>query len=176
MKNSIQLFMLLAFGLFITLSACKKENNDKNEYEDFKIEEADLEFAGDGDFQKVVTNPLIKRDDCKYIVAGTIEFRKGDAVIAIIDFGDGICDNLATKTADGETTEFMLDKKEDKYKKVVVEPIVKIEGCEYIVSGIVRYYEGDQWVATVDFGDGTCDEWAMKTWDGGSKTFSMKKD
>lgn len=176
MKKTRRLFVLISFSLLVVLSACKKEDNNKDDYEDFKIEEADLEFVGDGDFDKVITNPLIKRDDCKYIVAGTIEFRKGDAILAIIDFGDGTCDNIATKTVDGETLEFALDKKTDKYKKVVVEPIVKIEGCEYIVSGIVKYYEGDQWVATVDFGNGTCDEWATKTWDGGSKTFSMKKD
>lgn len=178
MKKSGKLFLLIAFGLFVMMSACKKENKSENEYEDFKIEEADLEFIGEGDFEKIITKPLVKMDDCKYIVAGTIEFRKEDAIIATIDFGDGSCDKLATKTVDGETTEFQLDKSgdKDKYKKVVIEPVVKIEGCEYIVSGIVKYYEGDQWVATLDFGDGSCDEWATKTWDGGSKTFSMKKD
>lgn len=176
MKKTRRLFVLFSFSLLVVLSACKKEDNNKDDYEDFKIEEADLEFVGSGDFEKVITNPLVKLEDCKYIVAGTIEFHKGDAILAVIDFGDGTCDNLATKTVDGETTEFVLEKKTDKYKKVVVEPIVKIEGCEYIVSGIVKYYEGDQWVATMDFGDGSCDEWATKTWDGGSKTFSMKKD
>ena len=59
---------------------------------------------------------------------------------------------------------------------MIVEPIVKLENCEYIVAGIIDFYEGDQWVATLDFGDGTCDEWATKTWDGGSKVFSMKKE
>jgi hypothetical protein len=45
-----------------------------------------------------------------------------------------------------------------------------------MVAGVIDFYESDQWVATLDFGDGTCDEWATKTWDGGSKQFSMKKD
>lgn len=178
MKNTLRIFVLLTLSLTISISACKKNEKSDENYDDYKIEEADLEFMGDGDFEKVITKPLVKIDDCKYIVAGTIEFRKNGAVLATIDFGDGICDNLATKTVDGETTEFVLDKSggNDKYKKLIVEPLVKIEGCEYIVSGIVKFYEGDQWVATIDFGDGSCDEWATKTWDGGSKTFSLKKD
>lgn len=178
MKNTGNIIAIFTLSLMVIFTSCaKKDNYDKSD-EAFKLEEADLEFVGDGDFEKVITNPLIKLDDCKYIVAGTIEFRKDGVVIAIIDFGDGTCDNIATKTVDGETTEFILEKKgkENKYKKVVVEPLVKIEGCEFIVSGIVKFYEGDKWVATIDFGNGTCDEWATKTWDGGSKTFSLRKD
>jgi hypothetical protein len=30
-------------------------------------------------------------------------------------------------------------------------------------------------MATIDFGDGECDEWAIKTWEGGSKVFSIEK-
>ena len=42
--------------------------------------------------------------------------------------------------------------------------------------------DGDgNWVASIDFGDGTCDEWATKTWDvnlfpdypSGSENFSV---
>ncbi|RLD42777.1 MAG: hypothetical protein DRI89_06400 [Bacteroidetes bacterium] len=178
MKKTGNILAIFALSLMVIFTSCtKKDNYDKSD-EAFKLEEADLVFIGDGDFEKVITNPLVKLDDCKYIVAGTIEFRKSDAIIAVIDFGDGSCDNIATKTVDGETTEFILEKegKENKYKKVVVEPLVKIDGCEFIVSGIVKFYEGDKWVATIDFGDGTCDEWATKTWDGGSKTFSLIKD
>ena len=78
---------------------------------------------------------------------------------------------------DDEITEFSLKKLRKKWKfdKIIVEPIVKLEDCVYIVSGIVEFYKGDAWVATIDFGDGTCDEWATKYWDGGSKVFSMKK-
>ena len=50
------------------------------------------------------------------------------------------------------------------------------------VSGLFEYYDGDgNWVASIDFGDGTCDEWATKTWDvnlfpdypSGSENFSV---
>lgn len=181
MKNSINILLIFTLSLMVVISSCsKKENYDKSD-EAFKIEEADLEIIGDGDFEKVITSPLVKLDDCKYIVAGTIQFLKGDAIVATIDFGDGVCDNIATKTVGDETTEFLLDKKgkdDDKYEytKVIIEPLVKTDDCKYIVSGIVDFYKGDAWIATIDFGDGTCDEWATKTWDSGSKTINLKKD
>ena len=112
----------------------------------------------------------------RFIVEGTIEFLKNGEIVAIVDFGDGLCDNIATKTIDGKVIEFSLEKKDSKYKKVVVEPLIKIEGCDYIVSGIVKFYEGNKWVATIDFGDGECDQWATKIWDGGSKVISLAKE
>jgi len=59
------------------------------------------------------------------------------------------------------------------YTEVVVNPIVKIK-CYFSnwdkdvmtpVSGLFNYYDiDDNWVASINFGDGTCDEWATKTW------------
>ena len=59
------------------------------------------------------------------------------------------------------------------YTEVEVSPIVKIT-CYFSnwdkdvmtpVSGLFDYYDtDDNWVASIDFGDGTCDEWATKTW------------
>jgi len=60
------------------------------------------------------------------------------------------------------------------YTEIEVNPIVKIN-CYFPdwdkdvmtpVSGLFDYYDtDDNWVASIDFGDGTCDEWATKTWD-----------
>ena len=60
------------------------------------------------------------------------------------------------------------------YKEIEVAPINK-ESCYFEkwdknvmtpVSGLFEYYDADDnLVATIDFGDGTCDEWATKTWD-----------
>ena len=62
------------------------------------------------------------------------------------------------------------------YTEVEVNPIVKII-CYFSywdkdiltpVSGSYDYYDSDDnWVASIDFGDGICDEWATKTWDVG---------
>ena len=36
------------------------------------------------------------------------------------------------------------------------------------VSGTFEYYnQSDEWVATIDYGNGDCDKWAIKTWDVG---------
>ena len=59
------------------------------------------------------------------------------------------------------------------YAEVEVSPIVKIT-CYFSnwdkdvmtpFSGFFDYYDtDDNWVASIDFGVGTCDEWATKTW------------
>jgi len=54
--------------------------------------EADLFISGDGRFEKVITKRLVKPEDCRFITEGTIEFRKGDRVLATIDYGSGNCD------------------------------------------------------------------------------------
>ncbi len=63
---------------------------------------------------------------------------------------------------------------EDGYTEVEVNPIVK-EDCYFTdwdktistpVSGLFEYYDSNgNWVASIDFGDGSCDQWATKTWD-----------
>ena len=68
--------------------------------------------AKKGAYEKVITKPLVKTDDCKYIVEGTIEYLKDGKTVAVVDYGNGECDNIATKTVDGKTYEFELDKKE----------------------------------------------------------------
>ena len=60
------------------------------------------------------------------------------------------------------------------YTEVEVSPIVKIN-CYFSdwdkdimtpVSGLFEYRDADSnWVASIDFGNGTCDEWATKSWD-----------
>lgn len=60
------------------------------------------------------------------------------------------------------------------YTEIEVAPIIK-ESCFFEewdkniltpVSGLFEYYDSDDnLVASIDFGDGTCDEWATKTWD-----------
>jgi len=76
------------------------------------------------------------------------------------------------------------------YTEIEVNPIVKIT-CYFSnwdkdvmtpVSGLFDYYDtDDNWVASINFGDGRCDEWATKTWNvdvfpdypSGTKDFSV---
>jgi len=184
MKNSIKVLMLFVVSVPLIFTACKKEDGSSKDgsLDDMiKNQEAGITIKGDGKFDKVITNPLVKINGCDYIVEGTIEYQLDGAVVAVVDYGDGTCDNLATKTVDGVTTEFELDGKESgkkwEYTKVIVQPLVKLQNCDYIVSGIIEFYKDKTiWVATIDYGNGVCDELATKTWDGGSQVFSMKKD
>ena len=67
-----------------------------------------------------------------------------------------------------------LAMQEDGYVEFEVSPMEKID-CYFEdwdktimtpVSGIFEYYtQNDEWVATIDYGDGNCDKWALKTWD-----------
>ena len=54
---------------------------------------------------------------CDYVVHGKIEYIKDGPVVATVDFGDGECDNIATKTVDGADKEIKLNKKGKKHKK-----------------------------------------------------------
>jgi len=172
--------VLFAITLAFLFTSCSKENASVKEddfYKSITDEEADFTLKGDGKFEKVITKPLVKLEDCKFIVEGIIEFYKDDELVFIIDFGEGECDDIATKTVDGITTEITLKKggDKDKFYKVIIEPIVKIEDCDYIVSGVIDFYskKDDTWLATIDFGDGTCDEWATKITKKGTFKFSM---
>lgn len=60
-----------------------------------------------------ITEPLIRKMACKFIVSGEKTMLK-DGVTHVLDFGEGECDNLATLTVDGETKEIELRKKKRK--------------------------------------------------------------
>ncbi len=49
-----------------------------------------------------ITTPLRKELSCRFIVSGVITFQKGDQS-AVLDYGDGTCDDLGTFTKDGVT-------------------------------------------------------------------------
>ena len=83
---------------------------------------------------------------------------------------EAVIDNIASN--DGVQARLAYTDKG--YTEVEVSPIIKIT-CYFAnwdkdvttpVSGLFEYYDNDDnWVASIDFGDGTCDEWATKTWD-----------
>ncbi|MFI1745107.1 hypothetical protein [Thalassobellus sediminis] len=58
-----------------------------------------------------ITTPLVKPAGCKYIASGIKEYTT-EAGTATVNFGDGTCDKVATKTAvDGTVTEIKIGKK-----------------------------------------------------------------
>lgn len=58
-------------------------------------------------YTHTITSPLIVKNACRWIVQGTIELVAGDKT-AILDYGMGECDNLATMTINGEVKEISL--------------------------------------------------------------------
>ena len=97
-----------------------------------------------------------------FLILGTVFF----FVSCEKDFAENIISN------DG--LQARLAYTEKGYSEIEVNPIVKIN-CYFKVwdkdvftpvSGLFEYYDSNgNLVASIDFGDGTCDEWATKTWD-----------
>jgi hypothetical protein len=56
-----------------------------------------------------ITTPLRKELSCRFIVSGVIAFQKDDQT-AVLDFGDGACDDLGELTKDGMTETIHLRK------------------------------------------------------------------
>jgi len=59
-------------------------------------------------YSRVITNPLVRLGDCNNAVQGTVAYSKNGSVIATLDYGTGVCDNLANLTANGATVEIVL--------------------------------------------------------------------
>lgn len=57
-----------------------------------------------------ITQPLIRKMNCRFIVSGEKTLIKGGLTYTL-NFGNGACDNLATLTVNGETTEIELHRR-----------------------------------------------------------------
>lgn len=62
-------------------------------------EAAGINRAGNA-YTHTITSPLIVRMNCRWIVQGTIEFVVNNQT-AVLDYGDGTCDRIATLTVNG---------------------------------------------------------------------------
>ena len=188
MQNLLKLHLIL-FSVLVFLLGCS--SSDLSEKEE-KVSEENIDLiAAEEDYinirssntgskntyTKNILIPLERIDGCDYVVKGKIENVKDGVVVATVDFGDGECDDIATKTVDGETSTFNLrgKKKSSRYKRNIIKPLVKIDGCDYIVEGKIEYIKNGVVVAKVDFGDGECDNIATKTVDGLDNTFKFNR-
>ncbi len=60
-------------------------------------------------FVKEIIIPLLRTGDCRNFVQGTVQYVQDGVEIAVLDYGNGECDEVATlTTADGETVEIEL--------------------------------------------------------------------
>lgn len=54
-------------------------------------------------WESKIVKPLVKVLSCKYFVAGTVNIKVQGRATRVLDYGDGLCDNKATITINGET-------------------------------------------------------------------------
>ena len=48
-------------------------------------------------FHKYIYEPIVVSEDCNCIVSGKVKYLKDCQAVALIHYGDGRCDNIATK-------------------------------------------------------------------------------
>ena len=177
MKNNMKLIGIMAVTGIISFTSCQKDAVKTLDPMSMEIasEEPNVRLANSG-YQTEITNELVANNDEDFYTDGIIEYKFNNQLVAVVDFGNAP-NEKALLSKDGSDSEFDLKKKKEgsKYKKVIVKPLVKTDDCNYIVEGTIKYYEiaTGAWAATIDYGNGTCDEWATKTWPAGSKTFSL---
>ena len=61
------------------------------------------------------------------------------------------------------------------FSKTIIEPLIRLGGCRFIVSGTVVMEKNDEVFAEVDFGDGTCDDIATIVKDGEERQITLGK-
>lgn len=62
-------------------------------------------------YSRVITDPLISLGDCRYPVQGIMQYSQNGSVIAEVNYGDGTCDNVASLTTGGTTSDIELQGK-----------------------------------------------------------------
>ncbi|MCF8362342.1 MAG: hypothetical protein K9G70_06925 [Prolixibacteraceae bacterium] len=72
-------------------------------------------------WKREIVDPLIRISDCRHPVQGVVQFSMDETFMAELDYGTGVCDDIATLTVDGEKIEIELqgkrpEAKTDKYK------------------------------------------------------------
>jgi hypothetical protein len=63
------------------------------------------------EFTVTIQNPLVVKMNCRFIVQGTLLVQVEGRPDAILDYGDGECNNIATITVNGETKRIRLGRK-----------------------------------------------------------------
>jgi hypothetical protein len=62
-------------------------------------------------FSKTTITPLIKTGACRFIIEGVVSFTLNNEEFAVLDYGDGTCDDIATITKDGETRQITIGRR-----------------------------------------------------------------
>ncbi|MFT5777233.1 MAG: hypothetical protein ACI837_000164 [Crocinitomicaceae bacterium] len=165
----------------LMMVSCNKEKVEQNFLEEISQERAQITLP-DAGYDIVVTDALVSSDAYDYYTDGRLDYVLDGEILASVDFGNGPSDSQGMCSQNGSDKPFDKHKhdckfkgKKSKFDRIIVRPIVRTDGCAYIVSGIVKLIDRktDKWIATIDFGDGTCDDIATKTTKDGTHVFHM---
>jgi len=124
-----------------------------------------ITFHGGQQWTSVLENGKITTPDGKVITRNAEHTRTQVAGMDTEDRADDVFE--ITGWAEGQTAEGY------DYRKEIIEPLQVSKDCFWITKGIIEVTIGDS-VFTIDFGDGTCDDLAIKTINGESEEFQLE--
>lgn len=61
------------------------------------------------EWSTVVMSPLIKKFNCRWVVSGQVSLKRNDSGLAVLDYGNGECDKIATLTVRNRVVIISLD-------------------------------------------------------------------
>jgi hypothetical protein len=83
------------------------ETNDRSDNKYYLSGSGSVTINDTATYTKTITTPLLFDSSCNFISSGIVELTK-NGTTATINYGDGICDNKATLTIDGNSEEINL--------------------------------------------------------------------
>ena len=123
----VSIFSWVIFSLLCSCSKLDKKLDDK--YDCNKL----------SGIHKFIYEPIVISDNCNCIVSGKVKYLKDCKTIALIDYGNGDCDNVATKILCKDGTCF----DENKIPLDTYDYTIDCNG-ENIEDGLVSEIEIDQ--------------------------------
>jgi len=126
-----------------------------------------LTVVGDHSFRIVVVNGKVTKADGGVITWNTDRTRTMTAGKDTPEFTDDVFEISGTTSG--------INAAGNAYKFTTVTPLVKANGCPWIKSGKLKIERAGKLDATIDYGDGTCDDQGTVTVANTTKTITLKK-
>lgn len=173
--------VMVAALAVVALVACNKEEettSDSQMIEEVASEDATVTVSS-SNYAMEILEPLVQTAEHEAYSDGKIAYLEDGEATTTIEFeegedGRGHC--MRHRDSLGMDRPNMRPPRDGgKFTKVIVNPLVKSLECDYIVAGTIELFDGDVWVATIDFGDGTCDILATKTTADGVHDIDLSK-
>lgn len=177
MKKVVLMTAALLVGL--AFSGCEKNDNSASlpptntdtQQPQFKY----VVTLSSSNYVKNISEKLVRPIAHKGYSAGKIEYIENERVAAIVEFkpSDGHFEDDEKCNCDGSKDYGRESTHKSSVTKVITDPLVKVEGCDHYVDGTIEYFKGEQWIYTIELGDGECDSEATKITAKGPTVFDL---